>query len=367
MPLDFVPIGTKLKATGDDPTPLEDRKNHIACLHRGNAADCNSAISGISLQQFGMKLQQLRLGAHKWGISKIESILVNGLMTDHPDLCVNGHSISSVNDFFEWLKKGSWSKEKQVIVAFAGNSVWGSNNQWAINLEIEFCAMMNVEWSDSKSNGDKMLKPPQGKCFHNIFVKAKGSLCTRIRNNCKRHFKIAVYSRNEGDDGEDEATVRTSTVSAKGRKTKVPKLIAQEVACIEKDGFTGNLGYCDGHPYLDMLLKKLGKEPAPNTVSLSTDETSTITSPLTVSVSSSSKEKAIASDLEMFLQSQGIESVEDAKRLLIGTAVESSRETRKRPLKVSFVEYVHLWLLCSHVESQVLLLVHRQTKRKCLP
>lgn len=102
----------------------------------------------------------------------------------------------------------------------------------------------------------------------------------------------------------------------KNRKTKVPKLIAQEVACIEKDGFTGNLGQCEGHPHLETLSKKLGKDqvqktPAPNSVSLSTDM-SAITSPLTVSVSS--KEKVVSSKLELFLQSRGITSGEDIEK-----------------------------------------------------
>lgn len=343
MPIDFVPIGTKLKPTADDKTPLEDRKNHIACLHRGDDGACNSAISGISLDDFSRKLQQLRLGAHKWGISKIEAILVTGLNTDHPDLQVNGHAISSTNDFFAWLKKGLWSKEKQVVVAFASNDVWGQNNQWAINLEKEFCNMLAVTWSDAKSNGDRMVKPPQGKCFHNIFVKAKGSLCTRIRNNCKRVFRVAVYCRNEGDDAEDEGTIKSVVESNKSRKSKVPKLVAQEVACIDKDGFTGNLGYCEGHPYLDELLTKLGKvktevTPAPKSVALSKDDASTITSPLTVSVSSS-KEKAGPSDLEMFLMSQGIQSVDDIKKLLGASATESAASltvdrTAERPTMV---------------------------------
>ena len=324
MPIDFIPIGTKLKSTRDDPTPLEDRKNHIACLHRGSSNDLAAAISGITIEDFGTKIQKLRLGAHRWGVAHMEAYLVQQLNAQFPDLRVSGHPISSANDFNLWIQKGKWDREKQVVIAFATVGAWGDNNQWAINAEAEFCAMLDITFSDYKSNGTLMMKPPQGKCFAAIFVKAKGSACTRFRNTCRRVWKIAVYVRTEGDKDEDDQTVMTvpvaGTVSNKKGKRSIPKLIAQETACMEKDGFVGHLGYMEGHTYLKSLLARRQKEKeAPASIALAKKDNdtdaSTVTSPLTISLSAGSRTKP-KGDIEKYLESQGIVSVDDIKKLI---------------------------------------------------
>lgn len=313
MPVDFVPLGTKLKPTDDDGTPVENQKNHIVCLCRGEESALVSAISGFTNDQFADKLQKLRLAAHRWGASRMESFFVQGLNAQFPDLRVNCHRIATVNDFIGWIKQGVWSFDKQVVIAFASSGLWGDSNQWAINMEAEFCCMLQIEWSPARSNGKRMLKPPNGKCFANIFVKAKGSLCTKFRNTCKRAFRCAVYCRSEGDDDEDASapSVRAVTTNAVRKRGGMPKLIAQETASNDSHGFIGNMGYCEGHPYLETLLKKQGKAKIETVVA---DDTSTITSPLTVSVSS--QEKPRTDELQKWLEEQGIRSIDDAKKVL---------------------------------------------------
>ena len=66
--------------------------------------------------------------------------------------------------------------------------------------------------SEEKSNGEKMIKQPLGKCFAAIFVKAKGCFCTRLRNNCRRFWKVAVYVRNEGELDDDDVSKESDTI-----------------------------------------------------------------------------------------------------------------------------------------------------------
>lgn len=76
MPVDFIPLGTKLKVTKDDKTPVGDRKNHIACLYRGEESELATAISGLTNDQFAEKPKKVRLAAHRWGSSRMESFFV---------------------------------------------------------------------------------------------------------------------------------------------------------------------------------------------------------------------------------------------------------------------------------------------------
>lgn len=275
MPTDFVPVGKQLKPKKKDQTPLLSRRNHVRALYRGPAGGENQAISSLTDEQLEERIQELRLGAHKWGLAYVQSHLLSQLRSMYPDLRHGGKELQTVDDVDNWVKVGKFDKEKKEVLAYIQHHAWGGGNQWAVNAEKEFCQMCGIRWLDQLSNGDRMMKPPLGKCFAAIFVKAKGSLCTRIRNRSKVTFRAAVYVRNEGDDDDDfgesvsgtvvtesgasEASVVSAT-KAKRRRKGIPKLVCQVIANMDDDGFWGKVGYCEGHKDLAEILQKQGKQ-----------------------------------------------------------------------------------------------------------
>jgi hypothetical protein len=145
----------------------------------------------------------------KWGNSEMEKYFVQELNRQYPHLRVLNHLLNSSADFCEWIKQGIWDNEKRAIVDFASHTMWGDNNQWAINQERRFTKMLQIQFTGYKANGAQMNKMHQGKCAAAIFVKSKGCLVTKICNTCKQCWKEAVYSRNEEPKIADEESVES--------------------------------------------------------------------------------------------------------------------------------------------------------------
>ena len=70
---------TKVNKDGIAETPIQDRKNHVRCLYRGDPSGATAAIAGLSDEAFEEKLQQMRVAAHKWGVAKIHSLVLRSL------------------------------------------------------------------------------------------------------------------------------------------------------------------------------------------------------------------------------------------------------------------------------------------------
>lgn len=61
MPVDCVPLGAKLKPTGDDRVPVENRKNRVACPCQGKESALVAAILGFTGNEFAGESRKLRI------------------------------------------------------------------------------------------------------------------------------------------------------------------------------------------------------------------------------------------------------------------------------------------------------------------
>jgi hypothetical protein len=103
-----------------------------------------SVLSGVSIEDFERRLQCLRMATLKWGNSQMEKYFIKELNRQYPHLHVLNHPLNSSTDFCEWIKQGIWDNEKRAIVDFASHTMWGDNNQWAINQERRFTKMLQI-------------------------------------------------------------------------------------------------------------------------------------------------------------------------------------------------------------------------------
>ena len=195
MPDNFIPLQTKLKATAKDPTPVLDRFRHLQALDkRSDLRRRGQELGGINQKQFEERLTKLRLATVKWGSARIEGIFVASINKKFPELEVDGRDVESSADFVEVIKKGPWDKTLMKYVAYASFGMWGGNNQFAINLEVEFTKMLRIEFTGLLANGRPAVKIHKGKCISQLFVKCKGSMVGKFRSTCKRRWRECVYS-----------------------------------------------------------------------------------------------------------------------------------------------------------------------------
>jgi hypothetical protein len=338
MPDDFIPLVRTLKPkVPEDPTPLDDRFQHLSVLDRRQDGAQGSVLSGISIEDFERRLQCLRMATLKWGNSEMEKYFVQELNRQYPHLRVLNHPLNSSADFCEWIKQGIWDNEKRAIVDFASHTMWGDNNQWAINQERRFTKMLQIQFTGYKANGAQMNKMHQGKCAAAIFVKSKGCLVTKIRNTCKRRWKEAVYSRNEEPKIADEESVESGQSSENSvrseNKRKVPILLHQEVANVETHGFTGIVGYCEGHPKLAVLKAKKSPKSVVDVAATTDDHTamSALTAGLSLCSTSVSEPKSSALKIEAFLSKCDAMTISDLKRILLEKPLEKASEAQQQP------------------------------------
>jgi len=304
MPDDFIPQVNTLKPVHEkDPTPLEDRFQHLmsALDKRGTELRGDkSSFPSISMDQFQDRLRSLRQGTVKWGAARIESFFVKEIIREYPDLKINDRAIESSADFCDWIKKGPWNNQMRGIVAYASGALWGSSNQWAINMEDEFCKLLCIKFTGLKSNNKKLLRLHKGRCVAAILVKGKGSLVGKFRNTCKRKYLEAVYCRTE------KPKLGGATETGEG-KVAVPRMIYQEDARLETHGFCGKLAKCEGHPHLESAPAQVvtgTNTPSPSSRSAASVDTL------------SSLEDTPQGGLADCLQAYGVKSVDEFKSFL---------------------------------------------------
>ena len=230
MPDDFIPFNHKLKATNTDPTPLNDRYQHLKAIDKRSANEQGTPIPGMTLGLFETRLQKIRDGIIRWAASLVENHFVVSMIEKYPE-----SNITSSAEFCEMYKRGPNTKTMRAMASYAIDAMWGSNNQWAINAEVEMCKMLRIRFSGLKSNGTTAKKTHPGKCITKLAVRRKGSLVEKVRNTGKRVWKEGIYSRSE------------SPKMGGTSKTGVPKMLKQIDATIGEHGFNGKLGLCEGH------------------------------------------------------------------------------------------------------------------------
>jgi len=244
-PDDFIPQYNAIKSTVDDPTPVDDRfKLMDKALVKRTAAN-QGTTSGISMVDFVLKLQSLRLAVIKYGAIVAEKYLVTQVNSKFPGLEVAGRAIQTSADLVEFYKKGPNDCKMREIIDFATNC-WGDNNQWAINGEQDFCNRFLIKFTGAKSNGKTTAKVHKGRCVAQLFVARKGAIVEKIRNTGKKNYFEAIYRRGE------KAKIGLSGSDSKG----VPRLLKQIKVTVATHGFNGKLGICDGHPETNQIKEE---------------------------------------------------------------------------------------------------------------
>jgi hypothetical protein len=305
MPDDFIPQVNVMKAIPDkDPTPVEDRFKHLTtALDKRNKQlrGDKATFPSISMEQFQDRLRALRQATVKWGAARVEEFFVSQIKREYPDLRINDREIDSSADFCDWIKKGPWDNKMRGIVAYASGDMWGMNNQWAINLEVEYCRMLQIRFTGLKSNNKKLQRMHKGRCVAAILVKGKGSLVGKFRNTCKRKYLEAIYCRFE------KPKLGGPTEKSDDGKVAVPRMVAQETARLSDHGFNGKLAKCEGHPD----LKKAAPTQVVTDMHASPCSTSTTGSTLS---SLGSPEGGLEAEID--LDRYGIKSVDELRTLL---------------------------------------------------
>ena len=253
-----------MKATEEDKSPAEDRYMlMINALDKRTGNDRGTNL-GINLDEFVMKLRSLRMATIKYGSNLAESFLIENLNATYPGLEIAGRRIQSSADLVEFYKKGPNDPKMRGIIHFCTDTVWGDNNQWAINGEAHFCRRFLIKYTGTKSNGKRTNKVHKGRCIAQIFVAAKGTLMEKIRNSGKKFHYEAIYRRGE------KSKIGLAGTDSKG----VPRMIRQIPATVALHGFNGKLGICDGHPEAE----KIKQEAQPSVVETPNSQDSQISS-----------------------------------------------------------------------------------------
>lgn len=312
MPDDFIPQVNVMKPIPlTDPTPVEDRfklvqevldKRPIGDPNEKGVRGDKSTFPPISMDQFQDRLRALRQGVVKWGAARIEAYFVAQINLEYPDLKINNRAIESSADFCDWIKKGPWNNEMRGIVFFASGTLWGDNNQWAVNMEIEFCKMLRIKFTGLKSNNKKLQRLHKGKCIAATFVKGKGSLVGKFRNTCKRKYLEAIYCRTE------KPKLGGNAVNGGGAMS-VPRMILQEDARMNTHGFIGKLAKCEGHK---------DATSAPTEVVTKSHNSPSASSTGTLSTLEETPQGSMTLEVNECLQSYGVKSVEDLRVILDG-------------------------------------------------
>lgn len=251
LPIDYVPVYGSLKPTDTDPCPLESRMRYLPVLDKRGADGLpinDKELPPCSLEQLDTRLQNWRLGTMKWGDPRIEGYFCDNMVREFKDdfKQSDGSTITSSQQFCELYRRGPNDRKMRRMVYYALNTLWGSNNQWAINLEAEYTKMLKMKFGKKTSSGKMPSRPTSGNCFASIFVRKKGHIVEKIRNTGKRCYKEGLYHRNE-KPSRQQGSVRNG----------IPKMVKQVVATEDKHGFRGLLGLCEGHP----LLLEVPKTP----------------------------------------------------------------------------------------------------------
>lgn len=253
-----------MKPTEEDKSPAEDRYTlMLNALDKRTGNDRGTNV-GINLDEFVMKLRSLRMATIKYGSNLAESFLIENLNATYPGLEIAGRRIQSSADLVEFYKKGPNDPKMRGIIHFCTDTVWGDNNQWAINGEAHFCRRFLIKYTGAKSNGKRTNKVHKGRCIAQIFVAAKGTLMEKIRNAGKKFHFEAIYRRGE------KSKIGLAGTDSKG----VPRMIRQIPATVALHGFNGKLGICDGHPEAE----KIKQEAKPSVVETPNSQDSQISS-----------------------------------------------------------------------------------------
>ena len=243
------------KPTANDKTPWEDRLNFQESLNKTvpKPGEKHTEVK-LTMEEFKFRLLHVRDGIYQYSCSVAEDVLVQKLNEKYPAL-----KIKSVGDFISHVEQSpSMTPELRGQIAFAQDLAWGDNNQWALNEEARAMVRFGIRFNGMNANGRAQKRKTKGRCIKNLLVKAKNSVVVeKIRNACKRYHKEALFERHEktkktsdGDLSVTTITTATTTTSSAKKKSPYPRVTKRVPATVDKHGFNGIIGYCEGHPSL---------------------------------------------------------------------------------------------------------------------
>ena len=298
-----------MKPTEDDRSPVQDRYTLMFNALDKQVGNDHGTNVGINLDEFVMKLRSLRMATIKYGSNLAESFLIDNLNATYPGLEIAGRRIQSSADLVEFYKRGPNDPKMRAIIQFCTDTVWGDNNQWAINGEANFCRRFLIKYTGAKSNGKRTTKVHKGRCIAQIFVATKGTLIEKIRNAGKKFHFEAIYRRGE-----------KSKIGLPGTDSKgIPRMILQIPATVESHGFNGKLGICDGHPE----AKKIKEKAQPSVVETPNSQDSQISS-ITMSTSAPGSEQ---SELMTWMASMNLNLLHTTKEDMLSALLVDNTET----------------------------------------
>jgi hypothetical protein len=242
-PIDFIPTVTDPKSS-QEKTPWEDRYRHINSLDRRLPGSIEK-FPKISMEDFKRRVTDVRKGIYQWGGQRVKEYFIRSMYEEYGEggkLLLHGKRIKTIGDFCQWIAFGPWDDTMRCIVHYAQDRMWTSDNKWAIDLEKEFSDMMAITWLPTHADESTPDRVTQGRCAHHLFVKRKNQMITRIRDATKRKHFEAIFARLPG--ARSSKTENTST-------SKVPKVMEYIKVYNHISGFSGYIGYCEGHQELN--------------------------------------------------------------------------------------------------------------------
>ena len=241
------------KPTANDKTPWEDRLNFQESLNKTvpKPGEKHTEVK-LTMEEFKIRLLHVRDGIYQYACSVAEDVLVQKLNEKFPAL-----KIKSIGDFICHIEQSpGMTPELRGQIAFAQDVAWGEEARARVRFGIRFNGM--------NANGRAQKRKTKGRCIKNLLVKAKNSVVVeKIRNACKRYHKEALFERHEKtkktSDGDlsvatentkTTAPTITSNASSAKKKSPYPRVMKRVAATVDKHGFNGIIGYCEGHPSL---------------------------------------------------------------------------------------------------------------------
>ena len=213
-----------------------DLTNRLAEWHCLDRTVGRKANVQMTLEDLAYRMKCLRGLIQTIGRPRIIQYFCNQFHQYFPDIKWNGVSeIQSIDNFVHFLSNGKWDSKKREMADFALHSLWGTQNTWALELEVQILLDLEMKYGPKlkdRESGKKLAtktKVHPGDFVKDILVAQRSSIFGRVKNRIKAVHKEVLYVRLKSDRAlnKDVMWIRTSSKATYG--------------------FNGMIGICRGH------------------------------------------------------------------------------------------------------------------------
>ena len=199
IPDDFLPVGALPK---DDGAYDKYFSNYYHFFGRrpGEKENQGGEVLQVSLAVLKGNVQSMKSFAvevAKTGVNKYYSEAFNQA---YPGFTFKKggriRHVTSLLDFNDALKQNTYGKEMRSMAFFTLHTVWGANNEWAIDLEQEILNHLQMEYSGKRFDGSVMVRNHRGGCFKAIGVAQKNSMLKPTKKCLKERHQEGLCRRN---------------------------------------------------------------------------------------------------------------------------------------------------------------------------